>query len=591
MKKAVLVLLVVILGIALYFGFRKGGSTSVNTHDIAGIEAPPPGSKAFYTVTIKATQKSNSSETVLIDLDGTLSQLKQNDHEYLSEWQDISRLILMGSPVDAKSSAVFLRQPMVSSLEGDSYTHYLGNDFPPSLMTFQLSFLQKIFVGLKPGEPAVISAKEKDEVGLANVQYEFSKEGANVKVIKTWLLYAEDYIKVDAVDNHLTYGIAPDGRLLSVEGRLTLHYRQPTETHYTTNISVVLRDHKKVDTAKPIAKETLRKTDVASAASAGRAAVDQNEMTYEQAMQKLDAITEQTDSKDVYAVFSALKADVITNPDHSTALVNKILEIKERDPSSRRKLSTMFGALAQSQSPAIANQLADLATQCPDNYCKVQAIVGLNDHPFPNETNADKMLEIARGTSDAEISGTALLAAGSIGKKISDTLPELPKALIAELSDPAKVEMKSTVLAAMGNHGVADYYPSLEANLQSKDANVRSAAAYSMRYLPNPEATNTLIGVVQKESDDDVKREAIKALQYRNLSGEQYVSVAETSATLENKDVQQNAARLLVEAFHDNPKIAEAALRTLQDQTKFKDVKDYIESELNPPVAAPNAAP
>lgn len=586
MKKLLLALLglglvAVIVMFVLKQKSGSGGEGEDRSASVADREAPPAGDEALYAVKIKATQKSSGPESIQIELDGTLSQIKQSENEYVSEWKDIGKLSLMNAASDPNTSAIFLHKPMITTIDGRDITHYLGKDFPKGLMAFQLSLLQKIFVGVKADGDKPILRTEKDEVGSAKVQYVFAKEGKNFKVTKTWTQYLEDYIKIDAVDNQLVYGLGPDGRLLSVEGTLTLHYRKPTSTHFTTYISVALKDHKPVTASQPkVAKESLQKTNMEQAIAISRQAPEQGQMTYEEALQKLDTITDKTDSIEVYAVFSALKADVITNPDHASTLVSKILDSKDRDPSARRRMSAMFGALAQSQAPAIADSLANLVTDCPDNFCKVQAMLGLNDHPNPSGANAAKMMQIANSTTDSEISGTALLAAGSIGKKLGTALPDLPKEMIAELNNPQKADMKSTVLAAMGNHGAADYYPALQSSLTAPDSNVRSAAVYSMRYLPNSEVNSTLVNVVLKEKDNDVTREAFKALQYRNLTDEQYVTVAEKSATLDNKDLQQDAARLLIEAYHDNPKTAEASLKALQEKTKFQAVKDYISEEM-----------
>lgn len=590
MKKLLPVLLgLALLAVVIIFALKnKSAPTEINSENISDIEAPPSGNEAFYTVKVVASQKNGQQESPLVELEGTLAQSKQGDNEYISQWREISKISLMGAQSQPGSTDAFLNKAMITTIDGRDMVHYIDPTFPQGLLTFQLSLLQKIYLGVKPETEKPILRSEKDEVGTAKVQYVFTKEGKNFRAIKTWLQYIQDYIKVDAEDNNLVYAVGPDGRLISVEGTVTLHYRQPASTHFTTYIKVTLKDHKPIQASAPkIVKDSLKKTDIVQAAAEARQAQDQGQMSYEEALKKLDAITEATDSKEVYAVFSALKADVITNPEHASALVSKILGEKSRDASARRRLSAMFGALAQSQSSDIANSLANLATECPDNFCKVQAIVGLNDHPNPSEANAAKMMEIAKGSKDSEISGTALLAAGSIGKKLSSTLPELPRELIAELSDPARKDMQSTVIAAMGNHGAPDYYPTLSANLANKDSNVRSSAVYSMRYLPNEEVNGALINVILKETDKDVTREAFKALQYRNLNDEQYVAVAEKTATMEDMDMQQNAARMLIEAYHDNPKNAEASLNALKEKTKFPEVKAYIESEMKaePPTA------
>ncbi|MBC7658950.1 MAG: HEAT repeat domain-containing protein [Chitinophagaceae bacterium] len=585
MKKLIPVLvgLGLVIAAVLYFIHRPTADNASGPEmaDIAAFEAPPAGDEAFYTVKISAKQLNRGMDSTLIDMDATLSQIKQSDTEYVTQWSSIAALNLMNSKADQAATTVLLGKPSVTTIEGKTITHYLAKDFPPGLTTFQLSFLQKIFVGLKADGSAPILKTEKDEVGAAQVQYAFEKAGANTKVTKTWLGYTQDSIKVDAVDNQLIYGLAPDGRLLSVVGTLTLHYRKPSPSHFTTTISVILKNHQaKSSLHKTVVnKDNLQKTDMTRATAVTRQIQNQTGMTYDDALKQLDTMTEKTDSKIVYTIFSTLKADVIEHPEHAGVLVSKILETKTRDEGSRRRLSAMFGALAQSESPAIADSLASLATECPDNFCKVQAIVALNDHPAPSESNAAKMIDLAAHAVDTEIASTAVLAAGSIGKKVD--VPELSKALIDEYNDPSKASLKTAVVAAMGNHGSAEYLPTLKANLTAPDTNLRGSSVYSLRYIPGDDVNTTLLNVVQKETDKGVTSEALKALQFKNLTDTQYVDVAQKAATFADADLQQSAARMLVEAYNDNPKVARKALETLRDSTKVPNVKTYIDSELN----------
>jgi HEAT repeat protein len=306
------------------------------------------------------------------------------------------------------------------------------------------------------------------------------------------------------------------------------------------------------------------------------------ELPFEEAMQKLSEMSDKTDSAQVYRIFSALKSHVRATPAYADRLVKRILASKERDPSTRRQMSAMFGALAQSKNPAIADTLSQLASECPDNYCKVQAIVGLNDHVKPTEASAAKMIDLAASTPDQEVAATALLAAGSIGHKIDAQLPELPKTLIKIYGEPGKEGIKTSVLAAMGNHGNSEYLPVLEAGLKDKEPVTRAASVYSLRNIPSPSVNESIVNVIEKDESKSVVREALKAVAYRTMTADEYMKIAVKSASFDNQELQEDAARVMVDAYKANPGPLEAAIRTFHDKASFPNVKVYIETQSKP---------
>ncbi len=137
----------------------------------------------------------------------------------------------------------------------------------------------------------------------------------------------------------------------------------------------------------------------------------------------------------------------------------------------------------------------------------------------------------------------------------------------------------------MGNHGSSDYFGPLSDNLKSPDASTRASAAYSMRYLPNGEVNQTLISIMKTDKSIEVQREAVKAMAYRNLSNEEYLTVAQQAMTSTDRDLQQDAARILVSAYHDNPTAAGPALDAMRSGSTNSDIKNYIEAELKPATA------
>ncbi len=596
MKKAIpLVALVVAALVGVYSWRKTPARPEADATTPASASAGLKNEQASYTVHLTVQQRKEGAALPILEFNASLQQNwnAQGAAECLSEWSSIEGLTMMGQAVQQSQLQTLRNQAILSVYDAkeQNFVHYLPKDFPAQYVPFQLGLLHKIILPFtrEQLQVGVVARSETDEVGGYKAEYTIKKIAEGFDVSKKWLYYNSQAMKVDGEANAIDYTLAEDGRLVGAKGRVTIHYRQGESAHYTTEFNVGLTGRRLV-ASKALKREAMKPSDFKQIAQ-DMAANDPNHMSFEEAMKTLDSIDEKTDSSEVYRVFSNLKAEVIKDPAKAGQLFEKINRTSSRDPSSKRQLTAVFGALAQSEDTAIAESLATLATspQCADSFCKVQAIVGLSDHPFPSELTAEKMLEIGRSSPDLEIAGTALLAAGSVGRKLDTSLPELPKALIAELNNPAKAPIKSTVLAAMGNHGNGDYLTSLESYAKSaKDVSLQASAVYSLRYLPQESVNATLLSVLSQSKDKNVMSEAIKAIQYRNFSPEQYQSLARTSGALSDKDLAQAAARLLVQAYRDDPKL-DAPVQTLRDETRVQGVKDYLNGEIKRIEEAQNA--
>ncbi|RZA26613.1 MAG: HEAT repeat domain-containing protein, partial [Proteobacteria bacterium] len=369
-----------------------------------------------------------------------------------------------------------------------------------------------------------------------------------------------------------------DGRIESVSGDLTLHYRQSTPTRFQISITMKRIGPSKAVIAKVDSAKAVRysEADIAK----GVASAPQSVISFEESFRLVDSITENSDSAEAFRIFTSLKNALNMDPTKAKDVIAKINSIKDRDPSSRRRLSVLFGALAQAKDPGISNLLADQAETCPDNYCKIQAIAGVNSHPNPTPEALDKMLDISQKSTDVEIAGNALLAAGSAGSRMDNPGSELSDALIKTANDPQKIAIKAAAIAAMGNHGSTDYLPVLQKNLGDPSSTNRSAAAYSMRYIADPSVDKTLIGVLSTEKDQTVLRDTLKALDYRSLSAEDYDTISKKTLAISDPETQKIGARILVQAYREDPRLVESSLNAMAAAASDADVKAYIEDEM-----------
>lgn len=536
-------------------------------------------SLSYETRVVVRQRVEGQSEATVIDIRGQLDQVWDKGTDYLSRWAVVQDFILMNNGQDSSIKDSLVNRSIHSHyVQADkAFAHDFQGDFPKEFIPFHASLLHRILLPVSLDELkqlGKLTAKERDEVGEHEVVYSLAGD----KVVKQWTRYLQDTIKVDRNENQFVYMFGSDGRIDSVTGELTLHYRQSTPTRFQIVIEMKRIGPSKAVIATVNQAEAVRYSEADMAK--GVTSAPQSVVSFEESFRLVDSITDNSDSAEAFRIFSSLKNALNVDPSKAKDLIAKISSIKDRDPSSRRRLSVLFGALAQAKDPGISNLLADQTETCPDNFCKIQAIAGVNSHPNPTNEALDKMLDLSQKSADVEIASNALLAAGSAGSRIDTSVSELSDTLIKTVNDPEKVAIKAAAIAAMGNHGSADYLPVLQKNLTDPSSTNRSAAAYSMRYIPDPTVDKTLIGLLSTETDQTVLRDTLKALDYRSLSADDYETISKKTLAISDPETQKIGARILVQAYREDPSVVETSLNAMAEAASDADVKAYIESEM-----------
>lgn len=115
----------------------------------------------------------------------------------------------------------------------------------------------------------------------------------------------------------------------------------------------------------------------------------------------------------------------------------------------------------------------------------------------------------------------------------------------------------------------------------SARSQIRAAAVYSLRSLPQVEINELLLGVLEKEKDKDVLREAYKAIDYRDMSSREYQKLVQNSLRYPDADLQQMAARTLIHVHQNNPAKVVDAIDQLRSMTSLPEVRSYLAAELD----------
>ncbi len=582
MKKVLAVVLGIGVIIAVIFlGMnKKGRVSSITTADLP-VKALNATDEGEYDTHLSIKRSApGEKDMVLLSLDGEYAQAQTDSKEFVTEWKTIQKFVVNDQLADPAVFGPLLHQKTVTQLIGGVPNHLLPPDFPREFYRIQLGVMDRIFLFVPLADHGTVDNKEMENDNPYNARYTFAKDGANTLVDKVWVSYDKGGAIVSEPNNSLRYIFSETGRLLAIEGKIRQHFTSPA-SDIDLQMSVRLKGAHPAKAEKAaLAKDKLKPLNAQVVQQADYQAAAERGMSFEEAYHKLDTITDKSDGTDVYHVFVALKDNVRIHPEYGDRLVKRILDTKERDPSARRQLAAMFGALAQSKNPHFADELGNIAEQCSDNFCKVQAIVGLNDHTNPTPQSAAKMLEMGQRSTDPEIAGAALLAVGSMAHKMDSTPPETAKVILDVYNDPAKANIKTTTLAAMGNYGNPTFLPTLEDGLKSQDPSIRSSAAYSLRNIQDAGVNPALVNFIQNEKSAEVIKEAMKATAYRQLTADEYQKIAAKTATIDDHQTQEEAARALAGAYKGNPQAVEGALKTFKEKTKYANVKVLIDTEM-----------
>lgn len=524
-------------------------------------------------VKLSQDQMGRGASTALL-LAGEFRQVLLANGQFSSRWTRIDTFKVLGQDPKAGAQAI-LDQFVVSVFDEEKarFDHQSAQEMPEFLQKLQANLLNKILLPVPPGSLPQLEGvhEESDEIGLAQVSYQSHQDDRVHRIERSWLSYSGPGISVESDAHHFTYEYNGEARLVKMDGRLGLDLKG---LRYSSEITLrMLGSDASPTPVTSVPKSSLKTINISNH--------DQTDiepaLLYEESLKHLDSLEHNSPSTEAYQIFSNLKQDLVRHPQHGDELAARILGNPSRDASSKRRLTVLFGALAQSESSHHTELLADLSRQCPDSFCKVQAVVALSDHQNPSEQAAERVLEMAKQQGDAKLQSTSLLAAGSLGYKLGKKLPQLPTLFAEQLSDPNMQALKSTILAAMGNHGDAEYLPTLQTFLEAKDINQRAAAVYSLRYIPG--ADQNLLEMLQPNQDKVVISEAYKALEFRNLTQKDYRSLVQSSLNLKDQDLQLAAARTLLRLFQAAPAQHKEALEVFKAKADFDAVRSFLTQE------------
>lgn len=543
-----------------------------------------PDKTGVYRVSLRATQsREGKEERPLAQIQGTLVQYEQSPGLLVSRWREISAFAMQDRVPSVEDLQAFTQQSVLSKKVDTSYQHYFARDYPQDWLRFQLNLMQRLTVALpSPAKEsgAIYQRSESEEMGQYRVEYTNLDRGDYRDVKKKFISFDNAQIKLDRSDNTIHYVFTQDSRLISAEGQLAFTHDGAGGDRFviTLEAELIAVEPKTADAS--IALSDLELADESKVRLIATEHRRFDTIGFDEAMKNLPLITANTDGRDITLIFQALKYEIQARPERGIEIRDVILATTERDLASRRQLALAFGALAQSHQPPIANLLAQLADDCPDVFCKDQAIVGLNDHSQPTPESAKRMMELVTNPKDYDTAAAAVLAVGSIARKIGPQIPEATQTLIETFKKPEQANIRRSVIAAMGNHGDDAYLPFLNESAKDADPVVRGTAYYSYRNLQDGGVNETLTSAIEAEPDVFALNEGLKAAAYRTLPTTAYERIAGRIAKIENEHDARESTRLFMKSFENNPEAARSAMTLLSERSPIALIKSAVARRL-----------
>ncbi len=278
--------------------------------------------------------------------------------------------------------------------------------------------------------------------------------------------------------------------------------------------------------------------------------------------------------------------------DSALPQARKILERAEEmeKPAQYNLLAAAIDYIAELEDRESEPMIRELITYREDRICRnaieaagavggeetAQVLMDVVDDPSTEDSLKEKAIlslgtighqpasELLRGIAGDEDQGKALrwYACHALGKlRDTESLPVL-KGIFSE-EDPI---LKSYAVLAISYFEGEEPQRILRQALRDNSARVRSAAAEGLGRREDPGAIDFLDYIVRRDSDESVKKKALKAL--ADIGGKGLDILSETAVEGENYALREYAFQLLSK---ENPKKAADAAGTIMEEEWSKD--------------------
>lgn len=339
------------------------------------------------------------------------------------------------------------------------------------------------------------------------------------------------------------------------------------------------------DRYRPIASkpESLRVPDRAPTPAQQRLADQQllgNE-TLETLQRKLAELPPNAPFEQIAALMPPWTALVRLQPELSGRLMLQIAALDIRSPQAQVLLAALRDA-GHAPAQAALTQLARLYLHRRDveSYALLMPNFAFLDSP--TEPTEIALKELAQ-TDESAFANPARLALGSLGHKLREVEPDRARQLGAwitrQLEQSTDDVEREVWLLSLGNLGVNDTFPTIQAYLNAPNESLRVAATGALRFLTLQGVETLLLQQLHSSESRSVKQEAISAFQYRVPSDSAVQSFREYLRQETDKELRKSLLDVLQTHASQNQLIVET-LRWVAQNDPESELRLYAESVL-----------
>lgn len=581
------------LGLSLLLGIGAGGYYYWTIHSKpakAGENFEVGSEQTTYKVTVDSIYSTAQRDDVILNLDGSLVVHPQGDDQLVSEWTSFDRLVAMNNTV---SPEIILNSPTVTAIDAGEMKHFVDANFPRDYSGFQKELLSRIFIPVPVRVSPEIYRSEREGKNLFRVKYTIAENKEGFEANRSWIQNLQGDVQTDPKLNGFRYQYTSEGRLVSMQGTLVFkgidHENLPFSL--TTKIFVNATNTSSLSASKRVYRDRKSMV-VAEAPRAVRSSGDPLRPLKEvfADLDRLSGTDEPQVRADLYIEMSKILEE---NPASISEFKEKILSMTAETGQDQFQQGVLFSVLSGSETLEGSNVLADLfAGDCKTEFCREMAISAYGMHSNMSLDSAQKVLEVARSDSSAEMSLNAYLGAGAAGRILGDRFEELKPSLISAVkaADEAKdFTSKAVIVRAIGNTGDRGLLPVIQEGLKSEDELTKNMSFFALRFMPGDDVNEILVNSLKSEKDELTATEIVRSASLRQFSKTDYEKISEKIPEWgeQDADLAVNTVNILLTAYQRNPEDAEEALLSLKAKV-VPELKQFIEEGMNPYGPTPN---
>jgi hypothetical protein len=274
-------------------------------------------------------------------------------------------------------------------------------------------------------------------------------------------------------------------------------------------------------------------------------------------------------------LYLKFKAMVYLHPEECAKL-GPVLAKAEISSPTFRILSGALGAIGNREAQAT---LVEAITARPQDSAALASLIAtLGGAPHPTLQSEKAMYQVALNAPDPNVSGSAILALGSMARNLARTESARSNALIEFLLQragaPGPREQTQAALQALGNSASSRALPVLTKVANDESPAMRAAALDALRNIPEPQVDPLLRKSLVTDAEPRVRLEAAFALGFRKTSVESFNTQKKVLATESDEKVRGALLDNLAKMHRHYPEV-----RTMLARAAKNDPSEYVRKE------------